>query len=151
MTRSPSSKFCNRTTPNPEVLASVCTVNGRSKSGQAKIGAEISACLSLRKAASFSGPHFYFAFFLVMLVNDAAVVEKSRMKRQYHDANPMNWRICLMVAGVGHWAMALVFLGLVRILRRSITWPRYFSSFRQKWHFSGFSWRRASRNQRKTS
>ncbi|KMQ91245.1 abc transporter permease [Lasius niger] len=117
------------------------------KSGHVRTGAEVSAFLRRQKAVSLASVQTYRAF---LQVSGAAIVEKSAMKRRYHDATPRNWRTCLRPVGVGQ-AIALTFEESVRIPCRSTMCPKYFKPSRQKWHLSAFSRNLAARRRRKTS
>lgn len=79
------------------------------------------------------------------------IVEKFAINRLYHEAIPMNWRICFTVRGSGQLATALIFSGSVLIPSRSIICPRYRIWSTQNLHLSGFSRRCAFRRRRKVS
>lgn len=109
----PSSYCCVSTAPRPAVLASVCNMNRFEKFGQTRTGAEINFPFSVLKAFSCSSPHTQRAFFFVSRVSGAAIPEKPAMNRRYHEAIPINCRICLTVRDSGQSATVLTFSGSV--------------------------------------
>lgn len=108
----------------PSWLVSVCT-NGRSKSGQAKTGADVRASLSWLNALCSLLHHIHRAFFFVRAVSGAARVEKFGMNLLYHEATPRNCRTLRTVVRIGQSVIALTFSGSVRImLYWSMIWRR---------------------------
>src|SRR5215208_7537005 len=124
--------------PRPLIDASVYMVNGFSKFGWAKIGAEHSSSIRFLRAFSWCSSHLYFSAFF-RSHRPLTFAAKLGMNFRNHDSKPITDMSSLGFFGEANSLRAFVLSGLISIPSALTLCPRNFICFFRREHFSGLA------------
>src|SRR5215208_3112739 len=124
--------------PRPLIDASVYIMNGFSKFGCARIGAEHSSSIRSLRAFSWCPSHLYFSAFFKSH-GPLILTAKLGMNFRNHDSKPITDMSSLGFFGDANSLRTLVLSGLISIPSALTLWSRNFICFFKREHFSGLA------------